>query len=383
MIEFLVERKIKKMEDEELADFYIKNANNMSLSLKNKIVIESAKRELLALGINDCSIKIENLPDGFEGLFKEVKNKKEIIISKSILENASPVKVFGVIKHECMHALQSKLEKEFPQDSHSIKLDYSRNKYNEDLNFCNFHFKNNKMYISNEYYISYEGNDIAEMFYHLCISEREAFDVEYKRNKELSERNGLLFVENNKVEEQLDFFRKKYNCPNLTSNEIFDLIDSAYANLIEGKYPGTNKDGNLCANIMYDLCVVSASISGNMDKNTVIEYLKKSRKQNELLGYNYTNVNVEFPSNSLSDKLEYYLAHLSKVGEMSDIVQKDNPSLLSTLCIFTNGDALKYVKDKDYLFKKVADMPLTSIRFEDIFGSAFTPYTNTYGTKTP
>jgi hypothetical protein len=39
--------------------------------------------------------------------------------------------------------------------------------------------------------------------------------------------------------------------------------------------------------------------------------------------------------------------------------------------------------DKDYLFKKVADMPLTSIRFEDIFGSAFTPYTNTYGTKSP
>lgn len=383
MIEFLVERKIKKMEDEELVDFYIKNVKNMSLSLKNKIVIESAKRELLVLDISDCSIKIENLPDGFEGLFKEAKDKKEIIISKSVLENASPVKVFGVIKHECMHALQSKLEREFPQDSHSIKLDYSKNKYNEDLNFCNFHFKNNKMYISNEYYISCEGNDIAEMFYHLCISEREAFNAEYKRNKELSERNGFLFVENNKVEEQLDFFRKRYNCPNLTSNEIFDLIDSAYANLIEGKYPSTNQDGNLCSNIMYDLCLVSASISGNMDKNTVIEYLKQSRKQNELLDYNYTNVNVEFPSNSLSDQFEYYLSHLSKVGEMSDIIQKDNPSLLSTLCIFTNGKALKYVKDKDYLFKKVANMPLTSIRFEDIFGSAFTPYTNTYGTKYP
>lgn len=301
MVEFFIERKLKKMEDEELVDFYIKNADGMSYNLKKKFVLESTKRELFRMGIENCNVKMQTLPLYMEGVFIEEKN--EIAIGDFVAKYFLSTKVFSVITHECTHSYQAKLEKDSPQDPHSIKLEYSRHRNHEEINFCGFHFSDVNMYTSNYKSIAFKENQLAEMFYYLCISEREAFLAGYKREKEICERNEIPFLEYNEVSNQVERFKQRYDCPNFTDSEVFEMIDIAYANLIEGKIPSTDKMGNLCANVMYDLCVVSAHLSGKTSKQQVSEYLMIGNKHENLLKYGYSSISMERATKSLFEEM--------------------------------------------------------------------------------
>ena len=97
-------------------------------------------------------------------------------------------------------------------------------------------------------------------------------------------------------------------------------------------------------------------------------------KHNNLLDYGYTHVLVTEPSNNLQSDIDYYVKHLEELGNLSEAKQKDNPNLLALICIYTNGEAFQYVKDKKYLFAQVAEMKYTALQFEEMFPEECSKY---------
>ena len=296
-------------------------------------------------------------------------DEKEILINSEYSHNKFGIQSFSTIDHELTHSLQQDYIEQNPNKERTKLLDYSMNKRNETIDFCNFQAKEINTYIS-LYNLSISGKKYSYLFYHLCISEREAFLADYKKQLEICELFGKKREDiENKVDTEIRNFKKIYKCKNLTNEEIFSLVDEARTLLIERRYPNKDKHGNLVANIMYDMCAVMFEKEGLCNYETYCT----SVKHNNLLQYGYSHIEYEGkPSNSLQYETKLYSSKEKTeedVKKMPKEIQNDNPILLMMATIYTDGKTIPYLKDKKFLYEYIINNSSTGtdifMKFED------------------
>lgn len=365
--DFIVKNKIKKMNNDEIERYCAKNKNKMSCRAKEFALLQYASN--LQEKWNTCvsSIAFKKMDIRTDGTHSS--DEKKILINSIYVYNKFGIQSFSTIDHELTHSLQQDYIEQNPNDERAKLLDYSMNKRNETIDFCNFQAKEINTYIS-LYNPSEKGTEYSSLFYHLCISEREAFLATYQKELEICElfgnkKESII----NKVDKKARIFKKIYKCENLTNEEIFSLVDEARTLLIEKRYPNKDKHGNLVANIMYDMCAVMFEKVGLCN----YEVYRTSVKHNALLQYGYSHIEYEEkPSNLLQDETRLYsLGEKTEedVKKMPKEIQNDNPILMMMATIYTNGKAIPYLKDKEFLYEYIINNSSTGpdifMKFED------------------
>lgn len=364
---FFVKNKIKNMNNSEIAKYCAKNKDKMSCHTKEFALLQYASNLQEELDTHVSSIDFEKMNIEIDGAHSS--DEKKILINSECAHNKFGIQSFSTIDHELTHALQQDYIEQNPNEERTKLLDYSMNKRNETIDFCNFQAKEINTYTALTR-ISIESAKYSSLFYHLCISEREAFLAAYQKELEICE----LFGEEkenieNKVSAEIENFKKIYKCENLSDEEVFSLVDEARTFLIEKRYPDKNKHGNLVANIMYDMCAVMFEKEGLCN----YEAYRTSVKHNALLQYGYSHIEYGGkPSNLLQNETRLYsLGEKTEkdIEKMSKEIQNDNPILLMMATIYTNGEAISYLKDKEFLYEYILNNSATGtdifMQFED------------------
>ena len=256
---------------------------------------------------------------------------KMVYINKRLLLNRNGEHVLSILLHELTHVCQYyKIDNSilFYRDKAEIELlraclDYSERK----VNFLSV------QEVPVRFLTMYLPEESVNIFYYLCIAEREAYTVQY--NIYNNNENVLLH--------SFDVFREIYS-PLLTNEKICELVDISYQNLYNNVKPfGTYTDKNLQATVMYDLYHI---LRHNYDFSYDLSILNdKEQKRETLAKYGYT-IYGEDPVNDLLHNCYDYNNDTSLLSELTIEQQRVNPQLLLR-CLLQSTSAMNFIKDQE------------------------------------
>lgn len=266
--------------------------------------------------------------------------KKTIQLNEDIIKASnSGYRIYNTLSHELYHSYQNYIN---PQKYKAIlnidskKLDYGIN----------------NLYIYPIPYITNNNiNVISDIFYHLNIYEREAYNYG-DINESL-----LHDINFNTVDTYLVQFKTIYKCQNLSDRESYNLIDTCFDKVYNNQLP---KD-NLEATIMYDIYVLAMYQSNSIDKTDLIRLLNYTNKAKTLEEKGFEIYSSEFiPSNSLKDKCKNIRNNkedsLALLKSLNGIQIRNNPDFINMVLHFyekESTDILKYkgVPIEDFINK--------------------------------
>ena len=208
----------------------------------------------------------------------------------------------------------------------------------------------------------------------LHISEREAFKEDYKYNK------------NDNIQNYIDNFNQLYNC-NLKQEEVFDIIDKCYENLVENKLPSHTEEGNLVATVMYDMCLVAGYNSGVLSREETIKLSTLKEKQKNLAKEDFVVYGTTYDGNLFSnEEQEQIVKNPELLKNLTKIEQNANYFLIWKI-ISNNKDSPpeffdKLLKDKNTFFKQITNnefsREICSECLANLFGDEFLRYADKY-----
>lgn len=280
-------------------------------------------------------------------------NEKNIYINKHLLNTKSEKEIFSILMHELTHAIQNyKIDNRdfFKNEKKYIDLlDICINKIEYPIVFCNINNDLCNFHINPSYAIY----DKSNLLYILCLSEREAFEIQDKIN------------ETNLLKEAYDTFNKIYKT-NLSNEEINKLIDNCYLNLYYHENPtGAYQERNIQATIMYDIAHLARYFYLISDKNNKLldeeidkeinALLNISIKEKVLAIYGYI-IFGRNPINDLYNEMSNMINDIEILNKLTKEQQISNPKLLLRFYQRYGENIYKYIKDKNTFIEQVKEL---------------------------
>lgn len=364
MITIIEKFKINKMNKEQLEEHLILYFDKMSPKLKEVSILKYGEFILKENEIENYKIEVKELenPNINGHCYPKIRNfqdSEKIILNKSYINSKKIFDIIATIYHECKHAIQNNIlesskNNNLYHNEYAKSLDYCKNKISIDINFCNFNLKDVSLHIKFNNILSME----SSLFYHLNISEREAF-LEEQQCIVLQKKYQQKGQYNYNIQQDITFFNLYYHC-NLSNEKVFDIIDKCYENLVENKLPSHNEEGNLIATVMYDMCLVVGYNSGVLSKEEVLKLSTLKEKQKNLAKEDFIVYGTTYDGNLFSnEKQEQIVKNPKLLKNLTKIEQNANCFLIWRI-IYNNKDSPpeffnELLKDKETFFKQIVE----------------------------
>ena len=384
------------MNKEKLENFLIFDFYKMPYKLKEFSILQYASFIFKEKGIENYSISIDKLNSNIDGYCIPKSNLPEysqkIVLNKSNIDNNNVLALIKTIYHESMHAIQNNLlemskNSQFCENMYLKRLDYCKNKVDIDINFCNFKFRNVSLHIRQASNNVSDYNEKSSIFYHLNISEREAFLEEERVSLFFQKKYNICEKNKYCISKNVDNFNRLYHC-NLSKEEVFDVIDQCYENLVEHKNPSHTEEGNLVATVMYDVCLVAGYNSGLLNEKEVQKLSTLQAKQQILAKEDYLVYGIKSDKNIFLSKKEQeeFVKNPELLETLSKIEQNLNPVLIWNVISKNRNKGADFfnglLKDKNSFFKQIVKNETSREMCEEclsaLFGKEFEVCLNKY-----
>ena len=308
------------------------NAFQKKMLIKSIMIKELEQINLpYTISIDYISKKYDQLAEYVNAYYYH--SERLLCMNDDLITSGSGEFAYSVLDHELIHVEQyfkiDNLEKFPAEEEYIVKLNECLNTVGHNISVLE------KNVVANLHIYALPDSVDINMFYILCIAEREAYSKQYLIYEESPDKNLLLLG--------CKAFRDKYG-QSFSDEDIYKIIDQCYHNLYENIMPvGTYKEQSIQATVMYDLLHTAMYMYDGTHNLDILTDLDRKRKVLAESGY---TIYGEEPLNNLLHEFYKYRNDISLLEKLSIEEQRINPKLL-LWCLRTNADTLNYIKDID------------------------------------
>lgn len=235
--------------------------------------------------------------------------------------------IYKTLIHELYHSYQDLLLiNTISNKNEKIDiLNFYQNEINKKFLFLNFNDKGN--FHINKYDSFYFSaiNNLSDIFYHLNLSERQAFEYQYNKAKSVlnNDVNNINYT---------DFYIQQFNIVYKTfleKEQICKIIDDCFYMLSQNLQPETDLE----ASVMYDICCLALLENNKVTEIECNKMLQNSYKKVQLAEYGYClNEDDRYGkyviTNGLKNKAKEYSSSKQEFEKLTPFEQQDNPYII-------------------------------------------------------